>query len=83
MVCNGTVFNHAWPTDVADVGCVVVSGNFLLEILCRLFGLGYTAYTPYMLFLFTKKGVINNSRHLRGYTAGPIPQSYQNRQVDS
>ena len=56
MVYNGTAFNPAWPTDVADVGCVVVSGNFLLGILRRLFGLGYTAYTPYIFFLFYEEG---------------------------
>ena len=56
MVYNGTVFNSAQLTDVADVGCVVVSGNFLLRILCRLFGLGYTAYTPYIFFLLYEEG---------------------------
>ena len=30
-----------------------------------------------------RRGVINNSHHHRGYTAGPIPLTYQNCQVDS
>ena len=75
-VCNGTVFNPTYPIDVADVGCVVISGNFLLGILCGLFGLGYTAYTLYIFFLFTKKvGYINSPPH-RGYTQ-PAPHLAQ------
>ena len=46
MVDNGTVLNHPQPTDVAVVGCVVVSRNFLPVTLSRLFGLGYKHTLP-------------------------------------
>ena len=46
---SGMVSNPAQPNDVAGVGCVIASENNLLGFLCRLFGVGYTACTSYIV----------------------------------
>ncbi|MDC1095355.1 phage/plasmid primase, P4 family [Planktomarina temperata] len=43
--------NPALTTDVADVGCVALSENFLLGFLRGLFGLGYIPYIPYIPYI--------------------------------
>ena len=50
-------YDHfAEANDVVDVGCVALSENYLLGFLWGLFGLGYTAYTPYIFFSLLRRG---------------------------